>query len=177
VKAVIRACWDILLFRRPPQIFPHSWTLFAMVLAAFLFTDWLTILVQGITGLRSLVETAFDCSLQLAFLGMVLAARFVLPRLNQAFTAWLGAGILLNLLTVPVNAAGTLFTSDSAQLVLYIPWMMLAAWSMAVMAHILSHTLGFKPLLGINMGLIYGLVIGGVYVIVDALVTGALFPG
>ena len=147
-----------------------------MVLAAFLFTDWLTFLVQDVAGLRSLVETAFDCSLQLAYLSMVLAARFVLPRLNQVLTAWLGAGIFLNLLAVPVNAAGTLFTSDAAQRLVFIPEMMLVAWTMAVMAHILSHSMEFKPVLGLNLGLAYGLVIGGVYVIVDTLVSSALFP-
>ena len=176
MKAIIRACWDTLLLRRPPQVFPRSWPVFGMVLAVFLFTDWLTFLAQDITGLRSLVETGFDCSLQLAFLVMVLAARFVLHQLNPVLTAWLGAGIFLNLLDIPVNAASVLFTSDNAQMLIFIPDIMLVAWTMAVMAHILNHSMGFKPILGLNLGLFQGLVISGVYVIVNMLVSSALFP-
>lgn len=144
-----------------------------MVLAAFLFTDWLTFLAQDITGLRSLVETGFECYLQLSFFIMVLAACSRLHWLNQALIAWLGAGIFLNLLAIPVNAASVLFTSDTAEMVIFIPDVMLMVWTMAVMAHILSHTLEFKPFEGLNLNLVYGLVIGAAYVIVDILVSGA----
>jgi hypothetical protein len=177
VKAVVRACWDILFLRRPPQVFPKSWALFSAVLAVYLVSDSLTFFSQKIFGLQALQETVFDTCLQLAFFGLLLASRFALQKLNQTLTAWLGAGIIINLVSLPANAAALVFTSDAAQPFLLVPQVLITAWGMAVMAHILRHTLDFRPLFGLDLGLIYGLVIAAVYVIVQFLMFSALFPG
>jgi len=176
VKAVARACWDILLLRRPPQVFPKSWAMFSAVLAAYFLSDGLTFLSQKIFGLQALQETVFDICLQIAFFGLLLASRFALDKLNQALTAWLGAGIIINLASVPANAAALVFTSQAAQPFLLVPQVLLTAWGMAVMAHILRYTLDFRQLFGFDLGLIYGLVIAAIYVIVEFLTFSALFP-
>ncbi|HEV2212695.1 MAG TPA: hypothetical protein VGS99_05040 [Gammaproteobacteria bacterium] len=176
MKAGIRACWDILLLRRPPQIFPKSWLLFGAFLEVYFGTDFLTFLAQGIDVLPALRMTVVDTGLSLSFLTLLMFANFVPQRLNQVFSAWLGAGILLNLISIPVSVVDALSRVPLLSDFTFFLNVLILAWTMAVMAHILRHSLQFRPVLGLDLSLGFGLVIAGVYVIVDMTIFYTLFP-
>lgn len=176
VKAGIRACWDILLLRRPPQIFPKSWLLFAALLEIYFVTDYLTFLAQGFEVPTALRMTVVDVGLSLGFLSLLLFANFVPQRLNQVLCAWLGAGILLNLISIPVLVVDALSRIHLLSDFAFFLNVLIVAWTMAVMAHILRHGLQFRPVLGVDLSLGFGLVIAAVYVIVNYVIFNALFP-
>ena len=177
VKAVARACWDILLLRRPPQVFPKSWALFTAVAAVYFLTDALTSLLAKLTLVETLKETVFDVGLQMVFFALVLSLGKVSGRFNQALTAWFGAGIFINLLEVPDALIGRFLKSDPGQVLAGLLYLFIVAWSMAVMAHILRHTLKLRPVQGFDWSLAIGFIIAGVYVEIDYWLTYYLFPG
>lgn len=168
MKAIARACWGIFLLRSGPQAFPRSWILLGLISAAYLVTDALLFLAQGVTGLGVFIQTAFDFGLQVLFFAAVLAAKFVLPRLNQTLSAWFGAGVILNLLSLPAAFALLKTTTPWAQDVLLIPVFLVIGWGMAVMTQVLRHALAVGPL--------FGLVIAAVYTFASIVIFQGLFP-
>jgi hypothetical protein len=168
VKAIARACWGIFLLRSGPQAFPRSWILLALISIAYLLTDGLLFVAQGVTGAGIVIQTAFDFGLQVLFFAAVLAAKFVLPRLNQTLSAWLGAGVILNLLSLPPAFALLFVTAHWAQDLLLIPVFLSIGWSMAVMTQVLRHALSIGP--------IFGLVIAAVYTFASIVIFQGLFP-
>lgn len=169
MKAIARACWEIFLLRSGPQLFPRSWALLGVISSVYLFTDAVSFAVQGASGVDVLLETAFDFCLQVLFFTALLAAKFVLPRLNQTLAAWLGAGVILNLLSLP-PALGLRFTTATwAVDLLSIPLYLIVGWGMAVMTKLLRHAL--------DIGFAFGLFIAAVYTFVSLVIFAGLFPG
>lgn len=169
MKAIARACWDVFLLRSGPQVFPRSWTLLGLVSAAFVVTDLLTFLAQGLAPLAMLQETVFDFGLQVLFFTLVLGAQFRLPRLRQTLTAWFGASVFLNLCDIAPNLGDYLSTAEWAKDLWFVVSCMVVAWTMAVMSQVLRHALG--------IGLVFGLVIAAVYTFVSTVIFAGLFPG
>lgn len=168
MKAIARACWDVFLLRSGPQTFPRSWTLLGLISAVYLLSDALLFLAQGVTGTGVVLQTVFDFGLQVAFFALVLAAKFLTSRLRQALTAWLGAGVILNLISMPPALALLFIHADWAQNLLLIPVYAIIAWSIAVMTQVLRHAL--------DIGLIFGLIIAAVYTFVSLVIFQGLFP-
>lgn len=157
------------LLRSGPQTFPRSWMLLGLISTVYLLTDALLFLAQGVTGSGVLLQTAFDFGLQVLFFALVLAAKFLTQRLRQTLAAWLGAGVILNLVSLPPALALLFIHAEWAQNLLLIPAYATVAWSMAVLTQVLRHAL--------DIGLIFGLFIAAVYTFVSLVLFQALFPG
>jgi len=168
VKAIVRTCWQVFLLKGAPQVFPKSWLLFGMVLGAYLATDALTFLAEGITGLSLLEQTLFDTGLQVLFFALLLQVKSLLPRLNQTLQAWLGAGVFINLLSMPLNLADRFTHGTAGETFLFVLVVLLSSWGILVMAHVLRHSL--------EIGLAFGFVISVVYFFGSAMVMQSLFP-
>ena len=140
-----------------------------MVSGVYLLTDVASFAAQGAGGTDVLLETVFDFCLQVLFFTALLAAKFVLPRLNQTLSAWLGAGIILNLLSLPPALGLHFVTAHWAEDALSIPVFLIVGWSMAVMTLVLRHAL--------DIGLMFGLFIAAVYTFASYVIFEGLFPG
>jgi len=169
VKAIARACWDVFLLRSGPQIFPDSWLLLARISAAFLVTDALSFLAQGLGARDVALETVFDLGLQVLYFSLLLGSQLRLQRFRQTLSAWLGASVFLNLLCVVPNLGDFLSKAEWAKDVWFVAGCMVVAWTMAVMAQVLRHALG--------IGLMFGLIIAGVNTFASTVTFASLFPG
>jgi len=168
VKAIARACWQIFLLRSGPQAFPRSWFLLAIAALAYFLTDAVLALAQGFAALPLLLQSSLDTGFQVLIFAVLLAAKAVLPRLVQTLSAWYGAGSIINILSLPLAVADRLLPEHAAQIYLALPFLLLVAWTMMVMAHVLRHALG--------IGLAFGLIIAAVCVLANQVVLQALFP-
>ncbi|HSC48194.1 MAG TPA: hypothetical protein VLG68_08910 [Gammaproteobacteria bacterium] len=166
MKAFARTCWELLLLRSAPNAFPKSWTLLALFAAAYFLTDALVALAQGFRATPLLLQTVFDTGLQALFFGALLGVKWLLPRFNQALTAWYGVGTIFNLLFLPVALLSLLLPNQFT--LLLVPFVLLLAWNVAVLAHILRPSL--------NIGPAFALVIAAFCMVVNLIVVGSLFP-
>lgn len=166
MKAVLRTWRELLLFRSAPRALPKSWTLLASAAAVYLFTDALADFAQGFRSEPLLLQSVFDTGLQALFFGALLGVKWLLPRFNQALSAWYGVGAILNLLLLPLALLALKLPADSPFLL--VPELLLLAWSVAVLAHILRPALDIGPA--------SALVIAAACMVINLVVLGALFP-
>lgn len=157
------------LLRTSPRAFSRSWIHMGGVSAAFLLSDALSFLAQGLDLRATLEETLFDFGLQVLFFALLLAAAFRPQRLLQTLTAWFGAGVFLNLLSVAPNLGDFLSRAEWAKDVWFVAGCMLVAWTMAVMTQVLRHAL--------DIALVFGLIIAAVYTFASIVIFAGLFPG
>ena len=122
-------------------MFPRSRLLFLLVLAPYFLTDMLDDWLQGYSLTPNLLQSFFDTGSWLLLLTLLLGICSVLPRLLQTLTAWYGAGVLLNFVSLPVLAAAMVFTGSDAQLWFALAGILLAVWSIMVLANLLHHAL------------------------------------
>ena len=169
MKAIARTCWGVFLLRSGPQAFPRSWILLGLISAIFLASDALSFLAQGLGAGATLQETVFDFCLQVVFFALLLGAQFRLGRLRQALSAWFGAGVFLNLGSIPPNLGDFLSKAEWAKDVWFVVGCAVVAWTMAVMTQVLRHALG--------IGLVFGLFIAAVYTFASTVIFAGLFPG
>jgi len=169
VKAITRACWDVFLLRSDPQTFPQSWLLLARIGAVFLVTDALSFLAQGLAARDVAQETVFDLGLQVLYFSLLLGSQLRLQRLRQTLSAWFGASVFLNLLSVPPNLGDFPSKAEWAKDIWFVAGCMVVAWTMAVMAQVLRQALG--------IGLVFGLIIAAVYTFASTVTFASLFPG
>src|SRR5487761_623844 len=127
MKAIVRTCWEICLLRQGPQVFPRSWLLFAVMLAAYLVMD----------------------AVLAAFLALALGLWQKLERLNQTAIALFGTGTLIMIAAVPVSLAATLPHPASMQYVAEVLIYGILAWSILVTGHVMRHALDSKLFIGI----------------------------
>lgn len=168
MKAIVRTCWEICLLRQGPQVFPRSWLLFAVMLAAYLVMDAILFVAQGTRGFAILCQTLFDTALLAAFLALVLGLWQKLERFNQTAVALFGTGTLIMIAAVPVSLAAILPHLASMQYVAEVLIYGILAWSILVTAHVIRHALDTK--------LFIGIIIAGAYTALNFLLFAVLFP-
>lgn len=168
MKAVFLSCLDVLLLRAGPQVFPRSRLFLALMLLAYLLTDALLNCLEGYSALPMLVEAVFDTGIWVLCFVLALAGWSVLPRLEQTLTAWFGAGILFNLIQLPMELALYLLPNLDIRDWLPVPVFMLCLWTMMVMANLLRHAL--------RANYVVAVVIAVISVLANIILTSSLFP-
>ena len=146
MKAVIRNIWRVFLLQAGPRVFPRSWPLLAGVALSFLSSDTLSYWVQGYAGVEAFKCSVMELGLQVLLVALFLSAKHLLLRMGPTLIAWLGAGIILNLLSLPLALAERLLSPEVAGLALPIPSLMLMAWSIMVLAYIFQNALDTGPI-------------------------------
>ncbi len=168
MKAIVRTCWDICLLRQGPQIFPRSWSLFAVILAVYILVDAILFVAQGIRDYQVLYQTLFDCALLLIFFAAILGLWHKMERFNQTAVALLGSSAIIMLSAVPVSIVAMMPNPGPAQIVAQVLIYGILAWSILVIAHVLRHALDTKLLIGIF--------IAGAYTVINILLFWLIFP-
>ena len=167
MKAIALASWDIFLLRPGPARFPRSWPLFALMVLAYFLTDLPSMLTQG-GWVESLEQSAVDTVSWLAFLAVVFGSKSMMPRFNQAASAWLGAATIVNVLELPVAYGYSVLHGSPWEPYLAIPFLALAAWSVMIMGYVLHRAL--------ETGLLLSLAVAVVCVVANIMLLQYLFP-
>jgi len=157
VKAVFLSCLDVMLLRVGPQVFPRSRILLGFMLLAYFLTDVLDAWLYGYSAVPVLLQSVLDAGIWVFFYLLLLGAWSVLPRLEQTLTAWFGAGVLFNLLSIPVILGDVLLPGADAQAWLFLPKFALILWPMMVMAYLLHHALRTGYALAVVLAVVCGL--------------------
>jgi hypothetical protein len=168
MKAIVRTCWEICLLRQGPQVFPRSWFLFAVMLAAYMLVDAMLFIAQGVRGFAIAYETLFDCALLVTFFAFVLIVWKKLERFNQTAVALFGSGALISIIAVPLSLAATLPGSASVQELAQLLTFGILAWLILVTGHVIRHAL--------DTGLFIGIITAGAYFVLNYLLFAVLFP-
>lgn len=167
VIAIVRSSWEVLLLRSGPQVFPRSHVVLYGAMLAYLgcdaFVDW----VQGYDLISVALQSVLETCMWVVAYTVLLAVKAALPRLDQTLTAWFGASTLIILIFLPIAIAGRFLTAPVAQIPILLLELLLLAWTMLVMAHLLRHAL--------RIDLAFGFVIGAVFVWADQQILSTTF--
>lgn len=151
---------DICLLRAGPQDLPGS--VFLVLLTALLSLLTGTLVIVGTFGTLHAALTAqlLDILLLLGLLRLVLQFTGKSARFLQTAAALFGSGVLINLVTMPIQLLGSggSSTSDSGGLsgLLYL---FLILWALVIVAHIVRQALEVRMASGILISLAYFLIV------------------
>lgn len=151
---------DICLLRSGPQSLPVSGSLLLLAGAAGLVSGALVI-VNSFGGLgAALGAQALDLVLVALLLRAALAVRGLQPRFLQAASALFGCGVVINLATMPVQLMiGQQTEGGLLRELGVLFYLLLLAWALVVMAHILRHSLDIRFSAGLLISLGYFLLV------------------
>jgi hypothetical protein len=168
MQALLKAFWDIALWRRGPGDLPDSLALVGLTAAAYAVLSavqsWM---IYG--GDRLLPRTVADLLLTVGLVWLLLVATRRRHRFNQTISAVLGTGALLSPLVILLIALRA--PADSVQLVALAVWagsVGVILWFTFVLGHIVRSAL--------DTGLFTGVAIAVTYVVASAAALTRLFP-
>jgi hypothetical protein len=159
MQAIVKAFWQIVLFRQGPEDLPDSQPLLILAAAAYVLVDTVVILLlyprEALLPLL-LVDVGF---LTLWSMG-VLRLFGHGARLKRTLTALFGAGALLQVLAFPLSAWPAFGIPIEIPLVVRIAVSLgILLWSVAVYGHVFSSSLT-RPLgIGLLFSVVYFIVI------------------
>jgi hypothetical protein len=153
MKALLSNAMDLCLLRRAPQDLPVSNHLLWLLILFNLLIGVVVVLESRTGLLRAMLESMAGLALMLGALAAALSAKGRLLRFNQTANATLLSGLLLSLLAWPLLAWRHRHESMESELLL----LLLFAWSIAVLGHILRHAFEISLNLGIAFALLYTL--------------------
>ncbi len=149
----------MLRMRTGPQDLPSSWSLAAVLLAAYLALGMYT--GQSLGGDDAVIRSLAINALQIFAVAAMLRVRKFPERLAQTLAALAGTGIIL-------GGLAFLFLSQANpeinQPLLGLAWFAIFAWSLAVDAHIYRHALAISLSQGV---LVSVLLLAASYVFVE----------
>ncbi len=156
MNSYLETFWKICRFRLGPQDLPASQSLFVVTLLLYVLISTIISgfeLAPGPALLSALVEVA----LLLAMLRMILWVRDFWPRYQQTAIALLGTGALFGFVAVPLMW-WQLQYQDQDPMQAFAPSLLvfgLFMWNVAVVGHILRHTLNTPFYVGVAISLLY----------------------
>lgn len=154
MKHFVRVFWNICTFRAGPQVLPASRLLLALALGA----HWLVGIAHSaftFTLPVSLLAALLGTATVVALIHSILTLRGHSARSVQTLTAVAGSEVLLGVLALPVTV---MLYGGGDQSVAALLMLLLMAWNLAVVAHILRHALDVPLSAGVGFALIYTVV-------------------
>lgn len=152
MKTLLLAFFDICRLRKAPQDIPASPQLLALSLTAYAL---LSCLLQGLFEPVDLAVSSalLEIAVLMLFVQCLLLLKGRPARWMQTVTALAGAGVILNLIALPLSLfAGVALIGYNLAITLML---MLVGWGVIVMGHILRHALETHPVLAFMLALVY----------------------
>lgn len=166
--AIVRTCWNVCRLRSGPQVFPRSWTLFAVLLAVYVVVDAGLFLAQGERGWMVLPQLLLDVAVLNGFFALLLAVWQKFARFNQTLIALFGSQTLIMLVDVPLSLIATLLPASPGTQLAGVAEYGILAWSVLVIGSVLKHAL--------DTWLTLGIVLAGTYTLVNLVLFAVIFP-
>ena len=149
---------DICLLRAGPQDLPASILLKWLALLAYALVAF-GVSVMTISSSAALVITFIDIALLAGFTGLILYWSGRPERFNQTLAALSGCGALLGLIAWPlIHHITNLQAQGGPQGLSALLWLVLLAWNLVVVAHIVRHALSVSFLTGMGVSVLYFIV-------------------
>jgi hypothetical protein len=154
LSALLRVFLDIALLRSGPQVLPASPLLLTLVIALYSATYLLVVATTSLELSVLAAQVLVSVGLDVVGLWLVLAVARRQARYPQALTALFGSGIILNLALLP---AALLIGSGGPSLGVagQLAASLVMGWGLAVLAHILRHTLELAWGLALALAALY----------------------
>ena len=155
---LIRAWFDICLFRKGPEDLPASGFLCGLSLACYVLVSFLV--ASASSGIVAGVQlAALDVVMLIVFVSVLLYLQTKTERLGQTLSAMAGSGSLMGLFAVPlVLLVDPGLPADQLSPLLIGSWLSLLVWNIFVMAHIMRHALSTSFAVGLGAAVLYALV-------------------
>lgn len=152
---LVRAFYEICLFRKRPQDLPASPVLFWMVLCLYAVISGL-LSYPSQTAPAALATGLIEALMLMLITWLFLYLRSVPERWLQTCTALAGTGVIFSAVALPLFYA-TVLVEVSAALESFISLqvIILVVWNIAVMAYILRHALSSSYFMGVLGSLTY----------------------
>lgn len=168
MQALLKAFWDIALWRRDPGQLPDSATLVVVTAAAYAALSALqSWMIYGMD--RLLVRTGADLALTVLLVWLLLTVTRRGHRFKQTVSAVLGAGALLSPLVILLLALrGPADASHVLALVVWAGSVAVILWFTFILGHIVRSAL--------DTGLFTGVAVAITYVVASAAALTRLFP-
>jgi len=153
---LIHIFWEICLLRTGPQALPASYSLLGLTLVLYAAVAVLVAHAVLPTLPMAAIAAAVDTFLLMALSRAVLWARMLGNRWPQTLSALAGTGCLFELILWPINLwqqqLGTVEPTFGLPLVLVLT---VLVWNVAVMGHILRHSLSTSLFNGTLLAVVY----------------------
>jgi hypothetical protein len=168
MQALLKALWDIALWRRDPGHLPDSRTLVGA--CALAYAGMSAVQSWMLTGDdRLLARTAADLVLLVSLVWLLLAVTGRTQRLNQTLSAALGTGALLSPLVILLLALRG--AAEAHQVVALLVWagsVAVILWYTFILGHIVRSAL--------DTGWFTGVAIAITYIVASAALLTRIFP-
>jgi len=155
---LIRAWFDLCLFRKGPQDLPASGFLLGLSLACYVLVSLLVALLSS--DINTAVQlAALDVGMLTVFVSALLYLQSKTERVGQTLSAMAGSGSLMGLFALPlVLLVDPQLPADQLSPLLTGSWLSLLIWNLFVMAHIMRHALSTSFAIGLGAAVLYALV-------------------
>ncbi len=155
---LMRRFFDICLLRAGPEDLPDSRFLLRTTLIGYVLSGLVIAAIKRGLWTAALLIT-IDTALLAGLLFMLLWAQGLSYRYNQALTAALGTGIILELISWPImvwygHNVAQQGVSNSLLFSSLLLWIWLF-WNLLVLGHIIRNTLSTQLLIGIGLAMLY----------------------
>ena len=154
INVLLFAFVDICRLRLAPQGLPASSFLLGAILTAFTLLNFIIGAVD-VTPRPAVAAALLNTGLLVLFTTIALRLRNHSARLPQTLTALAGSGALLGLLFLPIALLGSALESAAAKNIVAVSWLLLLAWNVLIIAHILRHALSVPLSFGFTAALLY----------------------
>lgn len=157
---------DLCLLRVPPQTVPASEVLLRLTFVTNVLVGFLLMVGNPLSPGLALLESLLEVGLSLLALRVGLTLMRHPARFIQTATGLMGSSTLLGLAALPALQLGRGDGEVAALGALLV--LLLAAWSLVVLGHILRHAFQIQ--------LSQGIAIGAIYTVLSYLLVTSLFP-
>lgn len=165
LKRLVSYFAELCFLRAAPQDLSASGLMFGLTFGVNLAVTLLLVASTEADRLTALWQSLLDTALMLGALYLVLRAKAWAGRFVQTSTALLGSSALLGLLTLPMVQLGRGPTDSIATVAAAWLLVVVLAWSMLVMGHILRHALELRLGQGVLIAVAFSMV---TYVLINA---------
>lgn len=155
LRAIADPFIQICLLRRGPQDLPTSSILLGIALTAHMLMAVLFVAAyEGVV--KAFLSGALDTVILAALTGCLLYTQRRSARFVQTLTALAGTGAIITLVTLPISGwfLGTGPESREGGLAILL-LLMVTAWSVAVVGHILRHALSAPYFVGLVLAIVF----------------------
>lgn len=168
LSTLAKAFIDICLLRKGPQDLPNSSVLLTLCLIFYTLLDVL-LTVQTRPFTDALLVSLVDVGFLLLVTALILKQHRHIERLGQTMTALFGSGVILGILIFPLVYGGVQNQHESwIQQIVILLFLVMVIWNVAVLAHIVRHSIST------SMGI--GIIIAILYIWMSSLLISMIFP-
>lgn len=162
---------ELALLRRAPQDLPPSQALLFLVLMVGLCAGLLLAMTAGVGLASGLLQSLLDLALMLGALSLALRLLERRERFLQTATALVGVDTLITLMALlPVGLARPVDRDSGLLALAGLLFLLLVAWSVLAIGHILRHAFGLTLLQGAAIAIGFDLLS---FLIISGIVDGA----